>query len=68
MIIADEPTGNVDPALSYEIVDLLTEINRRGTTILMVTHEHSLIRRFPKRVIEIRDGAIVADSGKVEVV
>ena len=67
MIIADEPTGNIDPALSYEIVELLTEINRRGTTILMVTHEHNLIRRFPRRVIEIRGGAIVADSGKVEV-
>ena len=41
MIIADEPTGNIDPALSFEIVDLLSEINRRGTTVLMVTHEHS---------------------------
>ena len=42
MIIADEPTGNVDPAMSYEIVELLTEINRRGTTVLMVTHETTL--------------------------
>ena len=54
MIIADEPTGNVDPAMSYEIVELLTEINRRGTTVLMVTHEHDLVKRFPRRVIEIQ--------------
>lgn len=68
MIIADEPTGNVDPALSYEIVDLLSEINRRGTTILMVTHEHTLVKHFHRRVIEIHDGTIVADSASLEVV
>ncbi len=67
MIIADEPTGNVDPALSFEIVDLLSEINRCGTTVLMVTHEHSLVRRFHRRVIEIKDGSILRDSGQVEV-
>lgn len=67
LIIADEPTGNVDPAMSFEIVELLTEINRRGTTVLMVTHEHSLVRRFPRRVIEIKGGTIVGDSGKPEV-
>lgn len=42
LIIADEPTGNIDPELSYEIVELLNEINRRGTTVLMVTHERDL--------------------------
>ena len=62
MIIADEPTGNIDPALSYEIVDLLNEINRHGTTVLMVTHEHSLVKRFQRRVVEINNGCIVADS------
>ncbi len=67
IILADEPTGNVDPALSFEIVDLLSEINRRGTTILMVTHEHSLVKHFHRRVVEIRNGKIVADTGKVEV-
>ena len=67
IIIADEPTGNVDPALSFEIVDLRSEINRRGTTILMVTHEHSLVKHFHRRVVEIRNGKIVADTGKVEV-
>ena len=62
LIIADEPTGNIDPALSFEIVDLLNEINRRGTTILMVTHEHTLVKHFHKRVVEIHDGTIVADT------
>ena len=67
LIIADEPTGNIDPALSFEIVDLLSEINRRGTTILMVTHEHSLVKHFHKRVVEIHDGRIVADTASMEV-
>ena len=62
MIIADEPTGNIDPALSFEIVDLLSEINLRGTTILMVTHEHSLVKHFQKRIVEIHAGRIVADT------
>jgi cell division transport system ATP-binding protein len=62
MIIADEPTGNVDPTMSYEIVDLLTEINRRGTTVIMVTHEHQLVRDFGHRVVMIEDGQIVADN------
>ena len=62
LIIADEPTGNVDPNMSYEIVELLTEINRRGTTVLMVTHEHQLVRDFGQRVIMIENGRIVADN------
>ncbi len=66
MIIADEPTGNIDPALSFEIVDLLSEINRRGTTILMVTHEHSLVKHFHKRIIQIHSGEIVADTAARE--
>lgn len=63
IIIADEPTGNVDPRMSFEIVDMLNEINRRGTTVLMVTHEHSLVKKFRRRIIEIQDGELVADSG-----
>lgn len=66
MIIADEPTGNIDPALSFEIVDLLSEINRRGTTILMVTHEHSLVKHFHKRIIQIHSGEIVADTAEMQ--
>ena len=65
MIIADEPTGNIDPALSFEIVDLLSEINRRGTTVLMVTHEHTLVKRFSRRVVEIKDGIVVGDTGSL---
>lgn len=62
LIIADEPTGNVDPNLSYEIVSRLTEINRQGTTILMVTHDHNLVRDFNHRVIMLEEGKIVADN------
>lgn len=62
LIIADEPTGNVDPNMSYEIVSLLTEINKRGTTVLMVTHDHNLVRDFQHRVIMLERGKIVADN------
>ena len=62
LIIADEPTGNVDPNMSYEIVSLLTEINKRGTTVLMVTHDHNLVRDFQHRVIMLDSGKIVADN------
>ncbi len=62
LIIADEPTGNVDPNLSYDIVAKLTEINRQGTTILMVTHDHNLVRDFQHRVIMLEEGRIVADN------
>lgn len=62
LIIADEPTGNIDPALSYEIVDLLKGINECGTTILMVTHEHDLVRSFGGRIININKGNIVFDE------
>lgn len=62
LIIADEPTGNIDPELSYEIVDLLKGINDQGTTILMVTHEHDLVRHFGGRIINITDGEIVFDE------
>ncbi len=67
IIIADEPTGNIDPEMSYEIVELLTEINKRGTTILMVTHEHDLVKHFGKRVIEINSGKIISDNEDPEV-
>ncbi len=62
IIIADEPTGNVDPEMSHEIIDLLSEINKQGTTILVVTHEHDLVKEFSKRVIEIHKGRIVHDT------
>ena len=65
IIIADEPTGNVDPEMSHEIIDLLSEINKQGTTIIVVTHEHDLVKEFGKRVIEIHKGKIVHDT-KIE--
>ena len=62
LIIADEPTGNIDPELSYEIVELLRTINMQGTTVLMVTHEHELVKRFGGRIIHITEGQIVFDD------
>lgn len=62
IIIADEPTGNIDPEMSYEIVDLLNHINANGTTVVMVTHEHELVRRFNHRVITINQGQVVSDT------
>ena len=62
LIIADEPTGNIDPQMAYDIVKLLDEINRRGITVVMVTHAHDLVRRFDKRVIMLDHGQVVADD------
>ena len=62
MIIADEPTGNLDPAMSFEIMSLLEEINNLGTTMLVVTHAQNLVDSFNKRVITINDGVIVDDG------
>lgn len=61
MIIADEPTGNIDPRMSYEIVDLLDHINSEGTTIIMVTHDYHLVKTFNHRVITIKNGEIESD-------
>ena len=61
-IIADEPTGNLDPARSLEIMSLLMEINNLGTTMLVVTHEKDLVERFPKRVIAIDEGVVISDG------
>ena len=62
MIIADEPTGNLDPQMSFEIMSLLEEINNLGTTMLVVTHAQNLVDSFNKRVITINDGVIVDDG------
>ena len=61
-IIADEPTGNLDPALALEIMLLLQEINNLGTTVLVVTHAQDLVDRFEKRVIAIDEGVVVHDG------
>lgn len=60
-IIADEPTGNLDPDRSFEIMTLLQEINNLGTTMLVVTHEHNLVEQFTNRVITINEGLISSD-------
>jgi len=62
MIIADEPTGNLDPARSLELMMLLEKINELGTTMLVVTHEKELVNRFSKRVIAIDGGRIISDG------
>ena len=62
LIIADEPTGNLDPVRSYELMTLFEKINELGTTILIVTHEKELVDEFEKRVIMIDDGVIVSDA------
>lgn len=66
MIIADEPTGNIDPEMSYEILELLSEINKRGTTILIVTHELDLVQSFNRRVITIDKGVVVSDTADIQ--
>ena len=66
LIIADEPTGNIDPELSKEMMELLQAINNVGPTVVVVTHEHELVQEFDKRVITIEHGKIVSDTGSPE--
>ena len=61
VIIADEPTGNIDPQMSLEIMNLLVKINKLGKTVIVVTHEQSLVDYYKQRVIMIRDGEVVED-------
>lgn len=62
ILLADEPTGNLDPKNSLEIMKLLEEINERGTTVLVVTHNSEIVNSFRKRVITMRKGVIVSDE------
>ena len=62
VVIADEPTANIDPALSYDIVKLLKEINKCGTTVIMVTHEHSLVEYFGGRIVSLKNGEVIFDE------
>lgn len=62
MIIADEPTGNLDPDTAWEIMKLIEQINKRGTTVVMVTHAKDLVNKMKKRVVAIENGRIVRDS------
>ena len=62
ILLADEPTGNLDPKNSFEIMKLLEEINERGTTVLVVTHNREIVNAFKKRVITMKKGVIVSDE------
>ncbi len=62
MLLADEPTGNLDPALTIEIMDLLSDVNARGTTVIVATHDASLIARYEKRTLRLEHGTLVADE------
>ena len=62
IIIADEPTGNLDPKISKEIMDMLLEINRSGATVIVVTHDKELVNSMKKRVILLNDGKVITDA------
>ena len=62
ILLADEPTGNLDPKNSFEIMKLLEEINERGTTVLVVTHNREIVNAMKKRVITLRKGVIISDE------
>lgn len=64
LLIADEPTGNLDPKNSWEIMNLLDEINKRGTTVVVVTHNREIVDAMQKRVIAIQKGMVVSDERK----
>jgi cell division transport system ATP-binding protein len=63
LIIADEPTGNIDPQMSKDLLDLFVRLNEEGTTVVMVTHAHDLVRQYNKRVVILDGGVITADGG-----
>lgn len=66
LLIADEPTGNLDSALSDEIMALLHRANARGTTVLMATHDEALLRRYPRRTLKLKDGVLEEDRHPLE--
>lgn len=63
LLLADEPTGNLDPEMAVEIMNLFSKINRRGTTVLVATHDREMIRRMGKRVITLNQGQLIHDTG-----
>lgn len=62
ILLADEPTGNLDPSMSVGIVKLLERINNTGTTVIMATHDQDIVNTFKKRVVELRDGRVIRDQ------
>ncbi|GEM_PF-24925 len=66
ILLADEPTGNLDPELSIEIMDLLLEINRRGTTVVVATHDYALVQRYGLRTVHLSDGKLHEDRPRTQ--
>jgi cell division transport system ATP-binding protein len=64
ILLADEPTGNLDPSMSMGIVKLLERINNTGTTVIMATHDQDIVNTFKKRVVELRDGRVIRDQAR----
>lgn len=64
ILLADEPTGNLDPETSQEIVSILDRINRAGTTVVMATHDTTIVDHFRKRVVELREGRVIRDQAE----
>jgi cell division transport system ATP-binding protein len=64
ILLADEPTGNLDPSMSEGIVKLLEGINNTGTTVIMATHDQNIVNTFKKRVVELRDGKVIRDQAR----
>jgi putative ABC transport system ATP-binding protein len=64
ILLADEPTGNLDPKNSWEIMSLLEDINKRGTTVVVVTHSQDIVDRMEKRVITLKNGRVISDEEK----
>lgn len=64
LLIADEPTGNLDPSTSVGIVQLLDRINRSGTTVIMATHDHDIVNQLRRRVIQLENGRLVRDQAR----
>jgi len=58
LLLADEPTGNLDPSASAEIIELLKKINMRGTAVLMATHNYELVKKYPARIVKLKDGKL----------
>jgi cell division transport system ATP-binding protein len=64
ILLADEPTGNLDPSTSVEIMKLLDRINRTGTTVIMATHDNAIVDAMRRRVVELEDGRVVRDQAR----
>ena len=66
ILLADEPTGNLDPALTVEIMDLLCDVNVRGTTVVVATHDATLLERYQQAHLRLERGRVVADEDGIK--